>query len=235
MPYLDSTPQVADQSRYPKFIRQGNVQPIRTPASICAGPTSTCSATAASATVWCRPTTTISRRASASPIRPTSKWVIRTGAGMFYNQDTGNPRFDMARNLAGRVRFNVRPADYPDPHLEQRACQHLRRRRQGHHALRVRQQVRTPHALRLEYLFNVQRELGRNLVLEAGYLGSVSRKLELLRAVNESLPGTVGSVHQPRSLSELRPHPTGGQLRQRRTTTRSASRSPSASARASRC
>jgi hypothetical protein len=29
---------------------------------------------------------------------------------MFYNQDTGNPRFDLARNLAGRVRFNP-----PDP------------------------------------------------------------------------------------------------------------------------
>src|SRR4029079_13166969 len=37
---------------------------------------------------------------------PTEKWVIRTGAGMFYAQDTGNPRFDMARNIAGRIRVN---------------------------------------------------------------------------------------------------------------------------------
>ncbi len=35
---------------------------------------------------------------------PDSKWVVRLGAGMFYNQDTGNPRFDMARNIAGRIR-----------------------------------------------------------------------------------------------------------------------------------
>src|SRR2546429_8194227 len=35
---------------------------------------------------------------------PNSKWVVRTGAGMFYAQDTGNPRFDMARNAAGRRR-----------------------------------------------------------------------------------------------------------------------------------
>ena len=32
---------------------------------------------------------------------PSPKWVIRSGFGIFYNQDTGNPRFDMARNLAG--------------------------------------------------------------------------------------------------------------------------------------
>ena len=30
---------------------------------------------------------------------PNSKWVIRAGAGIFYSQDTGNPRFDMAGNL----------------------------------------------------------------------------------------------------------------------------------------
>lgn len=29
---------------------------------------------------------------------PTSKWVIRTGAGMFYNQDQGNPA-SMSRGM----------------------------------------------------------------------------------------------------------------------------------------
>ena len=33
---------------------------------------------------------------------PGDKWTIRTGAGVFYSQDIGNARFDMARNLMGR-------------------------------------------------------------------------------------------------------------------------------------
>ena len=56
--------------------------PTRMPASQSAGRRSTRSATAASATAWCRPTTTISRRASASPIRrlemgrPHRRWDV---------------------------------------------------------------------------------------------------------------------------------------------------------------
>src|SRR5215470_9733228 len=46
----------------------------------------------------------------------------------------------------------------------------------------------------MQYMINVQRELGNNLLVEFGYLGSVGRKLESLRAFNESIPGTTGSV-----------------------------------------
>ena len=56
-------------------------------------------------TGWSEPTTTTLLRDLASPGVPPRKWVIRAGAGIFYSQDTGNPRFDMARNLAGRTRF----------------------------------------------------------------------------------------------------------------------------------
>ena len=34
---------------------------------------------------------------------PTQKTTVRAGFGFFYVQDTGNPRFDMSRNLFGRV------------------------------------------------------------------------------------------------------------------------------------
>src|SRR5207244_611436 len=38
---------------------------------------------------------------------PNSNWVFRSGFGVFYNQDVGNSMyFDMARNIAGRIRIN---------------------------------------------------------------------------------------------------------------------------------
>src|SRR5262245_45941476 len=38
---------------------------------------------------------------------PNEKMSYRAGVGVFYMQDTGNPRFDMARNLSGRRRDNT--------------------------------------------------------------------------------------------------------------------------------
>ena len=136
---------------------------------------------------------------------PDSKWVIRTGAGMFYNQDTGNPRFDLARNIAGRIRVN---SDLQNPTLFwSNALSNI----SGGvanitlpYAFANKYERRTPYSM--EYLFNIQRQLGGDLVLEVGYLGSISRKLEFLRAVNESLPGTVGSA-QTRA-----PYPNFGRI-----------------------
>src|SRR5207244_819947 len=42
----------------------------------------------------------------------------------------------------------------------------------------------------MSYLFNIQRQLGGSTLLELGYVGTQSRHLESLRAVNEALPGT---------------------------------------------
>ena len=135
---------------------------------------------------------------------PTAKWVIRTGAGMFYSQDTGNPRFDMARNLAGRLRDNsdtkyltwanslssiagglanvFRPYAFANP-----------------------VDRRTPYSL--QYLFNIQRELRGDTTIEAGYLGSVSRRLEALRSANEAreAPRTSGL-----SVAQRSPFPNFG-------------------------
>jgi hypothetical protein len=123
---------------------------------------------------------------------PSSKWVIRTGAGIFYSQDTGNPRFDMARNLAGRTRFESIGSTL---YTFQNAFSAL----SGAQAI-----VTTPYSFANEvnrntpstysYMLNVQYELPGNQVLEVGYMGNQMRHLEALRAVNEATPGPTGSI-----------------------------------------
>ncbi|HYZ87244.1 MAG TPA: carboxypeptidase-like regulatory domain-containing protein [Bryobacteraceae bacterium] len=124
----------------------------------------------------------------------TSKLVIRAGFGMFYSQDTGNPRFDMARNLAGRTRFESLgttlytvdnafiglanpPFQVPTPYSF--ANEYNRRTPRTH-----------------MYLFNIQYELPGANLLEIGYVGSQIRHSEQLIAVNEAIPGPTGSIAQ---------------------------------------
>src|SRR5215831_16899357 len=205
IPYEDRTPNVTDTSRYPKFIREGNCSGdpyeginIRWPqiGVLCDGRLGNALVQTDRNDFAPRIGITYS---------PDSKWVIRAGGGMFYNQDTGNPRFDMARNIAGRIRVN---SDLQNPTLFwSNALSNI----SGGvanitvpYAFANKYERRTPYSA--EYLLNVQRQLANNVVVEAGYLGSISRKLEFLRAVNESLPGTVGSA-QTRA-----PYPTFGRI-----------------------
>jgi len=119
---------------------------------------------------------------------PTPKWVFRSGFGIFYSQDTGNPRFDVARNLAGRTRFE---SDNNTLYTFQTAFASLAgtvANVTAPYAFANLYDRKTPRTM--TYLLNVQRELPGNTVVEFGYLGSVSHHLESLRAVNEALPGT---------------------------------------------
>ena len=205
MPYLDSTPQVADKSRYPQFIREGTCSgdpyagiSIRWPqiGVLCDGRMGNNLVQTDKNDFAPRLGITYS---------PDSKWVIRTGAGMFYNQDTGNPRFDMARNIAGRLRVNA-TAGQPDLTWNN-ALSSVAGGTANitiPYAFANKYERRTPYAW--EYLLNVQRDLGHDWVAEAGYLGSLSRKLEFLRAANESAPGTTGTV------PSRAPYPTFGRI-----------------------
>lgn len=125
---------------------------------------------------------------------PSPKWVVRTGFGIFYSQDTGNPRFDMARNLAGRTRFeSIDPVLYTFDNafasLAGAKATVLRP-----YAFANLYDRRTPRTM--TYLLNIQRELPGNTLFEIGYLGSQSRHLEGLRAVNEAIPGTTPAVQR---------------------------------------
>ncbi len=188
LPYLDNTPVVADKSRYPQFMRQSGCTdpyagiPLRWPDI-----TTSCAGLLGKNLVQ----TDYNDLAPRIGITysPTSKWVFRLGSGMFYNQDTGNPRFDMARNVAGRIRVN---SDLYNPTLSwanalasiSGGVANVR----SPYAFANKYERRTPYTV--EYLLNIQREVGHDMVVEVGYLGSISRKLESLRAVNEALPGT---------------------------------------------
>ena len=60
---------------------------------------------------------------------------------------------------------------------------------------------RTPYSL--QYVLNVQRELGGDTALEVGYIGSVSRKLESLRSFNDPIPSATGSIASRTPYPEL--------------------------------
>jgi hypothetical protein len=70
-----------------------------------------------------------------------------------------------------------------------------------HYVLANMYDRKTPYMI--QYLFNVQRELGRNAALEIGYLGSQSKRLERMFDRNEVVPGTVGTVETRRPYPEF--------------------------------
>jgi hypothetical protein len=122
------------------------------------------------------------------------KTVIRTGFGIFYNQDTGNATyFDMARNIAARITLTADPgaanvtwsnaipggngalAQVPPPYAYVADYSHAT-------------------SYTTQYLFNVQRQFGQDYVVEVGYLGSESHHLYGFQNLNQALPGSSGSV-----------------------------------------
>jgi hypothetical protein len=125
-------------------------------------------------------------------------------------QDTGNPRFDMARNLSGRRRDNpvllapdltfdtpfrggsgVANACGVAPPL---VCL------ENVYVLGNMPDRKTPYMF--QYLFNVQRELGGSTALEVGYLGSHSYRLERMFDWNETTPGLIGTVQSRKPYPE---------------------------------
>jgi hypothetical protein len=137
---------------------------------------------------------------------PSQNWSLRAGAGVFYMQDTGNPRFDMARNAAGRrqdtsdaLLLNLNWAS-PFFGAGANACgvQPPLVCVSNHYVLGNMYDRKTPYMV--QYVFNVQRELGKSTAVEVGYLGSRSKRLERMFDANEVTPG-------PGSLQARRPYP----------------------------
>jgi hypothetical protein len=121
-------------------------------------------------------------------------------------QDTGNPRFDMARNAAGRRQDTADPLllnlnwNAPFVGTGTNACgvQPPIVCVSNHYVLGNMYARKTPYMI--QYVVNVQRELGRLTALEIGYLGSRSHRLERMFDANEVTPG-------PGNIQTRRPYP----------------------------
>jgi len=123
---------------------------------------------------------------------PSPRWTVRSGAGVFFSQDTSAPVLDPARNLAG-FRSEQASPDFPNltwvaPFVGLGQSVQVN----TPSVLANDPRRRTPYAI--QYLLNVQRELMRDLALEVGYLGSVSRKLQQFHNFNAPDPSPTGSV-----------------------------------------
>jgi hypothetical protein len=144
---------------------------------------------------------------------PSTSWSVRAGAGVFYMQDTGNPRFDMARNAAGRRQDIADPvllnlnwsAPFAGSGTNVCGVQAPLVCVTNHYVLGNEFDRKTPYMI--QYVFNVQRELGPSTALEVGYLGSRSKRLERMYDANEVTPG-------PGSVQSRRPYPEFTKIQQ---------------------
>ena len=129
---------------------------------------------------------------------PNGKWSLRTGFGIFYSQDAGNTRFDLARNFGGRI------SRVSDPNVPDLKVQSFIGSTGGNIiTLPLGAQLQAikpnlPTTYTMQYLFNLQRQLSGNTVLEVGYDGNQSRHLGGLQNLNAPIPGIIGN---PRSRS----------------------------------
>jgi hypothetical protein len=130
------------------------------------------------------------------------KTVIRGGFGIFFMEDIANSTyFDMARNIAARVDLTTTPSN---PVTWSNAIS-------GGSGSTV--QVGPPFAwaaaydhatpYTMQYLLNVQRQLGGKWVVEAGYLGSQSRHLYGFQNINQALPGPLSSINSRRPFANF--------------------------------
>jgi len=201
MPNNDFAPQ-QPQSRWPYFVRQGS----------CSDPYN---ASPAIAVRWTKtpavcnngllPNQLMDTRYTDFAPRvgiaysPDSKTVIRMGFGTFFSQDNANsPYFDLGRNLAvrnseiadtgaatmGGLPFNYSNAFPPTTGATVPVgAPYAYSDNPLHHT-----------AYTMQYLLNIQRQLGATWAVEVGYLGSVSHHMAGFWNQNQGVPSPIGTA-----------------------------------------
>jgi outer membrane receptor protein involved in Fe transport len=149
---------------------------------------------------------------------PTDRWTVRSGIGVFYAQDIGNARFDLARNLSGRSDWtsnvekpNVNLSDPWKYETAQAKCTGWAGACQAAPVIFANySNRRTPYVT--QWILNMQRQLRQNVALEVGYQGSEGHKLETMTNINIALPRT--GPTDTRSVTQRRPWPVYGNMQE---------------------
>jgi hypothetical protein len=114
------------------------------------------------------------------------KTVIRSGWGLFYNQDIANSiYFDLGRNLGTRATITT---DITNPNLVWTNSIPSGNALPPPYAYSAAYDHATSYTM--QYLLNIQRQFGANWAVEAGYLGSQSHHLYGFLNANQGVPGT---------------------------------------------
>lgn len=123
---------------------------------------------------------------------PTSKWVIRTGFGIFYDQESKNSIFDLVRGSAGRNNTlgNYGKTSGPPTVTMQNFASAATFPVAIQPGFLWGYQHNLPITYSMSYIANIQRQFGNNTTLELGYNGLQDRHLYLLTNANPPLPGT---------------------------------------------
>jgi Carboxypeptidase regulatory-like domain len=119
---------------------------------------------------------------------PSEKWSFRTGFGIFFSQESKNSIFDMSRGLGGKG--TVVPLFYTPPTLTYTnfiSTASLPINVAAGNIWGTSPNLAT--AYTMDYLFDIQRTLGKWATIELGYNGSQSRKLEMLTDQDFPIPG----------------------------------------------
>jgi hypothetical protein len=130
---------------------------------------------------------------------PTSRWTFRAGFGTFYAHEITNPEiFDMARNLVPRatITTNTETPTVPigNPFVSQQGAATQCSNWSGFCSpasttfFVVDSHLRTPYLS--QWIANIQRQFGKSMVLEVGYVGNEGHKLERARDYNAPIPRT---------------------------------------------
>ncbi len=147
---------------------------------------------------------------------PNDRWTVRTGFGQFYIQDSNEPRYDMARNLGGRETYGT-STETPNSPLESpwaaipATCSGWSGPCLGQPYVFANQVNRKiPYVF--QWIFNIQRQLSKNTIVEVGYEGNEGHALERLHMWNEALFRT--GPNDTSTSSQRRPWPVYGEVQQ---------------------